>query len=214
MGANCWFAKYASDYGDLHMRAIHRHRLEAALSERGLELRRDSWLCEGYIARSPQVGSLNDVVSGVEVMAFLFRNTEYVKWRDGRIGGRTGAVAGFAGHGIRCVQRLDTGHVDVRKKVKLDDDYTANSRTNIRVPYTESGIRRNAHHRKQGAHPTVIKNQARTGAPREYYRTTVSRKHSGTQHCRVDTDRQEIQGLGMQGRQKVSPDARCARTAP
>lgn len=78
---DCWFATFASYHGDAHMRPIRTQRLAAALQGRGLELRDDSWLCSGYIAGRPQVGSLADVVNGMEVMTFLFRTTSYAKWR-------------------------------------------------------------------------------------------------------------------------------------
>ena len=63
------------------MRAVRTQRLQAALLARGLRLRPDSWLCAGYISRSTQVGSLEDVVKGVETMAFLFRETRYAEIR-------------------------------------------------------------------------------------------------------------------------------------
>ena len=70
------------------MRHIRRERLTEALHERGLRLREDSWLCSGYIDGQPQVGSLSNVVDGVEVMAFLFRETRYAELRDDIAHGR------------------------------------------------------------------------------------------------------------------------------
>jgi hypothetical protein len=77
-----WFATFSLQHGDAHMRRIRTQRLEAALRERGLKLRRDSWLCAGYIARRSQVGTLIDVVDGMETMAFLFRATNYNECRE------------------------------------------------------------------------------------------------------------------------------------
>ena len=78
---SCWFARFAVYHGEAHMRPLRTKRLALALQARGLELRDDSWLCSGYIARQPQVGSLADVVDGMEVMAFLFRATPYAQFR-------------------------------------------------------------------------------------------------------------------------------------
>ena len=77
----CWFATFAAYHGEACMRPLRRQRLALALQARGLELRDDSWLCSGYIARQPQVGSLADVVDGMELMAFLFRETHYAHYR-------------------------------------------------------------------------------------------------------------------------------------
>ena len=81
-GVSCWHAEFVSRWGDTHIRTIRRARLQAALQGRGLQLRADSWLCAGYIARRPQVGVLADVVNGVELMAFLFRETRYRECRE------------------------------------------------------------------------------------------------------------------------------------
>ena len=77
----CWFATFAAFHGEACMRPLRTQRLALALQARGLELRDDSWLCSGYIARQPQVGSLADVVDGMEMMAFLFRATPYAHYR-------------------------------------------------------------------------------------------------------------------------------------
>ena len=77
----CWFATFAAYHGEAYMRPLRTQRLALALQARGLELRDDSWLCSGYIARQPQVGSLADVVDGMELMAFLFRATHYAHYR-------------------------------------------------------------------------------------------------------------------------------------
>lgn len=77
----CWYAAFCTSAGESVMRAVRTQRLQAALLARGLRLRPDSWLCAGYISRSTQVGSLEDVVKGVETMAFLFRETRYAEIR-------------------------------------------------------------------------------------------------------------------------------------
>jgi hypothetical protein len=77
----CWFATFAAYHGEACMRPLRTQRLALALQARGLELRDDSWLCSGYIARQSQVGSLADVVDGMELMAFLFRATRYAHYR-------------------------------------------------------------------------------------------------------------------------------------
>tara|TARA_B110001452_G_scaffold79576_1_gene65075 strand:+ start:753 stop:1757 length:1005 start_codon:yes stop_codon:yes gene_type:complete len=78
----CWHGLFVQDHAASHMRHTRRKRLTQALHERRLQLREDSWLCSGYIDGQPQVGSLGNVVDGVELMAFLFRETRYAELRD------------------------------------------------------------------------------------------------------------------------------------
>mmetsp|Transcript_4543 Transcript_4543/g.12037 ORF Transcript_4543/g.12037 Transcript_4543/m.12037 type:complete len:342 (+) Transcript_4543:39-1064(+) len=78
----CWLECFVSHHGETYMRTLRKERLEAALHERGLKFREDSWLCAEYVARRPQASSLNDVVDEMEIMAFLHRRTEYVNIRE------------------------------------------------------------------------------------------------------------------------------------
>jgi len=101
--SGCQFVAFTMLHGPAHMRNLRTERLAQALHERDarLTLREDSWLCNSYIAGRPQAGSLENVVDGMEAMAFLFRETAYAEERDEVMQERWAAAVSMAGDAAR-----------------------------------------------------------------------------------------------------------------
>lgn len=78
----CAFAHFRAVGASKYMCACREKRLSAALQDRGLYLRRDSWLCESFIAGQAQVGSLEAVVNGMHEMSFFFGSTAYAQCQE------------------------------------------------------------------------------------------------------------------------------------
>ena len=82
IGGYCEFKRFKAFTGQSYMKVHRADELTAALKARGLALRQDSWLCNGYIDGKPQVGSLRDVVEGMAEMHFYFSKTRYAACRQ------------------------------------------------------------------------------------------------------------------------------------
>ena len=77
------FLRFKEIAGARFMKVHRTRKLTVALRERGLRLRRCSWLCNRYIeGRHAQADTLEAVVDCMEEMNFFFCCTEYARCRD------------------------------------------------------------------------------------------------------------------------------------